>query len=208
MLLLAAALVACKAVYDPAAARRCPGLETDLLARDGRFVMAHGPDVQPGAPDLDAFVAGLPSGLEMVNLDFKDRQAPLGPVLERHRPALRALAGKARLVVYSSPVPWRYAELKGFLASGGLGVAGFELADYTAGQAAAWGLPLPWWQRPALPALRAFSALFARWEKPAWLIMQEETARRWRRPGPVMCWTRERTTAPAPERCAWTQRNP
>lgn len=210
MILLAAALVACKAVYSPVEARGCPGLETDLSLKDGRFVMAHGPEIPADALDLDAFVEKLPP-MKMVNLDFKDRTARPGETamtraLLAHLPALEKLAKKGGLVVYSSAVPTRYWELRKFLKSHAVGVPGFEVADYTAERSASWGLKLTWWQRLVLPPFRLYSAWYARRAGAPWLIVQEETAASWKGPGPLMCWTRDAVKGPAPQACVWTQR--
>lgn len=210
MMLLAAAVIACKAVYSPLEARGCPGLETDLSLKDGRFVMAHGPEIPADALDLDAFIERLPP-MKMVNLDFKDRTVRPGSTAMRrallaHLPALEKLAKKGGLVVYSSAVPMRYWELRRFLKEHPVGVPGFELADYTAKRSESWGIMLPWWQRLILPPFRLYSGWYARRAKAPWLIMQEETAESWSGPGPLMCWTRDEATGPAPEKCVWTQR--
>jgi len=223
---------ACKAALSAAEARGCRGVEIDLnLTSDGVWVLHHDADFRGRPLDRQSWaeVKDALSSLDnfardtrgerflIVNLDLKERalwpgDGRLRRALEAHRPALEALA-KRGLVVISSPVPARYAELHRFLATAGLErvTAALELVDYTPAQGERWGLPMARWEKAMLPvgglANRLYQRLNAR--SIPWLIMQESTARGVLPPGGahVFCWTRDGKTESWPRACPWTMRS-
>lgn len=222
--------VACKAVRTPKEARGCASVEFDLnLTKDGVWVLNHDRDfegkliaeqtwdeLKGRLGSLDEFAKGAArERFLLVNLDLKERsfwpgEGRLTQALERHRAALRSLA-KDGVVVVSSPIPARYAELHRFLLRPGLPrvLPALELADYDAAQAKRWGLPLSRLETLSLPlarlASRAYLTLNAR--AIPWLIVQEATARASLPAGPeLVCWSREKDPGDKPDVCPWTQR--
>lgn len=224
--------VSCKAVTGAVEARACDAFEVDLsLTGDGVWVLAHGPDLA-GRPvaemtveqarehtaTFDEFVAALKGRrFKVVDLDIKARgilpgRSQVTRALERHLPALEALAASSDLLILTNASPARYAELHRFIAKRGLDAKGFqcglETLDYTPEAAARWGLPMGRSERLLLPLARVLSRLYRRLNTGAipWLVMQESTAAGRAADRPILCWSREPSPGEVPPVCSWTER--
>lgn len=226
--------IACKGIETPRQARGCGALEFDLSpTKDERWVVLHGPrhkgrpiaeltraEIGPDALEFPELVAGLDGKYGAVNLDLKEDglwpgRGRLTRAFERYRPELERLAARSEVLIVSSPVPARYAELHRWLARSAFGPKlqpASELLDYRADEAARWGMPLLWWQRLGLIPARIATVLHRAINSGRihWVIMQERTAQglATNRLGSayVLCWTREPKGEP-PSACVWTQRH-
>jgi hypothetical protein len=218
-----AATISCKALTAPELARGCKAIEFDVrVAADGVLMISHEPVDVPsteakGLLTFEAFVAGLKGlSFELVDFDVKDRyysnsDGMLSKALERHLPALQSLAAQTDALVFSTPVPPRYAELERFVKRTGLKASpSFEISDYTAADADRWGLPLPFMQRMLLPFGRALNRAYRRQRGKdiRYVVMQESTAAKMgdQETATVICWTRDPVAGQPPPACRFSER--